>query len=248
MTKLRFLPFILLPLCVVSCGQAGHVGKYSFQMGKNSGSHLLVSMTLTNDDYRDDNNVTVGKKAKIYGEAVMGAKASASQSLEPVVSEVPEADVSGENASTSSMNDFDIGETIFGFLDKGLSIDAYYNVGETLDSGRKFLSIGLSLEFIKEITGQSLVIPEEIMSHIVYSEIDDKSIFLTIPVSMDDFFFQLYWYGVDFANFDNEPKEHDVNTHPTAEEIAEINKTYPDTHDGKKYRDYHVFSIALLKE
>ncbi len=78
MTKLRLLPFILLPLCLASCGQAGHVGKYSFQMGKNSGSHLLVSMTLTNDDYRDDNNVTVGKKAKIYGEAVMGTKVSAS--------------------------------------------------------------------------------------------------------------------------------------------------------------------------
>lgn len=264
MKKTRLLPFLIFPLCLVSCGETGYSGTYSFQMGKTKGAHLLAKMTLTEDSY--SNGSATGKKGTIYAEAKFNtaAKSSVSASEESELSseeeilsyeeELSSEEVLSEDSAADSSSEEDadfesLSEPLMELLADGLELPVYYNVGAVAASGKNIFKLGFSLDSIfGEESG--FYIEPEFVETIVYSEIDDKSVYLKFPVSMDDLTYQLYWYGLDLAieSGTSDAVEHDVNTHPTAEQIAEINKTYPSTHGGKKYRDFHTFSLSLIKE
>ena len=156
----------------------------------------------------------------------------------------------------------------------GKKIPGYYSVGGPTEKDRNRLNLGLSIEevaslFLDEVKDfipfeditQIISIDYAMTEKIIFSEIDKKSLYLTVPVSLDDFMFQLYWYGYDFQ-FDvlNDRYEmvkdpeggHEVGTHPTQEEVDEINKTYPDNHvesESSKinYRDFHALTLGLKK-
>ena len=87
---------------------------------------------------------------------------------------------------------------------------------------------------------------------------------MNIPVGEIDAIYQLYWYGIDvvFTSGDGfKIKEstygvHEPGTHPTAEDVAEINKTYGTEHEDfatitglnlSTYRDYHTLGMGMVK-
>ena len=79
-----------------------------------------------------------------------------------------------------------------------------------------------------------------------------------IPVSLDDAYYQLYWYGtdirIDIANFefdivDVEP--HPLGSHPTKEEIEAMQEQFKADHEGcmfKTYRDFNQVTLGLIKK
>ena len=281
MRKLRLLPFMLMPLCLMSCGSSGYVGRYSFQMGKSKGSHITATVELSKDDYVDSHDNILGKKAEFFVQAVVGEKITTSVSNpflstseeEPIASEpidISEQPIASEptdvsEAPDTSMEPAGSGEqqpvdpvipdtsgaydALMAFAQEGISIHGYYKVGEPLEHGRKILSLGVSLDMFEELSGTTFEVPSAFIEMILYSEIDAKSVILTAPVSMRDLEYQLYWYGLDIYHITNDDLvSHPVNTHPTNADIEEINKTYPDAHEGRLYRDFHVFSLSLLRE
>ena len=185
MNKRTCLTLALLPLALCSCTKSGYLGVYSFQMGKNSGAHAIASMTLTNDDYLMEGDI-VGKKMTLYGEVkASGGNSSISSSTESSTS-------TSEESTTYS-------DTLTAMLAKGISINGYYHIAKDLEGGKREFKIGFDLAtLLKGVTEDPMPLDSEIIEKFIYSEIDDKKIYLHIPVSFEDLELQLYWYGMDF--------------------------------------------------
>ena len=184
MNKRTCLSLSLLPLALCSCAKSGYLGVYSFQMGKNSGAHAIASMTLTNDDYLMEGDI-VGKKMKLYGEVQASAGGSSSSA-------------SSEGSTSSSEDGTTYADTLSAMLAKGLSIEGYYHIAKDLEGGKKEFKIGFDLgTLLKDVTQEPMPLDSEIIEKFIYSEIDDKKIYLHVPVSFEDLELQLYWYGMD---------------------------------------------------
>ena len=219
------LTMSVLPFLLCSCGGNPYVGSYTFQMGKNNSTHMTVNMKITDQVVKESSGEELGKKFTIYGEA------SFSDASE-------QSDTSG----------------IYNLLKDGLELNGYYNLKDKTPDGGNVLSIGFVLDDIESATGISFPISDEMVEKFIYSEINSKQINIYVPVSMEDLQLQLFWYGLDIVYDDqgtptfSDAVEHKIGTHPTSAEIEEINQTYPDNHDGKKYRDYHTLTLPLLKD
>ncbi len=254
MANKALLAFTLLPLCLASCGAGGHLGTYSFQLGKTRGAHASASIKLTDEDFVS-NNQTLGKKCTLYGEATLATADSSESSVasSSVVSQALLADSSEEVASSVEESsavdggDDSLISLIYDIAGEGLTIPGYYKLGDTLDSGAQQLHLGCSLDFLKELFDITVELDPATIEMFVFSTIDARSIYLRIPVSLQDLTFQLYWYGLDLDTMES-VTEHARGTHPTKADIEKINETYPAEHDGKKFRDYYVFSLSLIKE
>ena len=274
--KHRFLfSLIAFPLALSSCSNGNHLGVYSFQMGKNSGSYVKASITLSNDDYVAQ-GVTLGKKMSVFGQ-VGGAFGGA-------------YDSSNEQEEAEDMPIMDV---IYATIAKGASINGYYHIGEQVDKGKNRLCLGFDLDFLNPILGEegpSFQLDSALTELFVYSEIDSNHIYLNIPVSFHDLSLQLYWYGVDIswlsilddlssledelvddsgdsiqssAEYSSEedtssedssfPDPIDVESHPIGSKPSEadieaINKTYPASHGGALYRTFYTVSVGLTRQ
>ena len=222
------LPLLSVPLLLASCQGQGYVGTYSFMMGKSKGSHMGATMVLTKEEMKDSDGEVLGKKFTMSLDANLGSAIT--------------DDSENEMAS------------LYTIIGDGLDVDGFYNIGKTIEKEKKQLKIGFNLTALEEVIGTGFVIESEDLEKIFYSEIDSKCIYLYIPVSLDDLLFQLYWYGIDFY-YDSSDEMHlritegkETGTHPTKEEVDEINKTYPAEHKNSKYRDFHTLSLSLTKE
>ncbi len=222
------LPFLSVPLLLASCQSKGYAGTYSFMMGKSKGSHIGASMVITNEEVRDVDNEVLGKKFSMKIDANLG--------------EAVAQDTDSDMAS------------LYTIIGDGIDVDGFYNIGKNIEKDKKQLKIGFNLASLEEYIGTTFVIESEDLEKIFYSEIDSKSIHLYIPVSLDDLLFQLYWYGIDFYYDSTDTMQlritegKETGTHPTKEEIAKINETYPSEHRNSKYRDFHTLSLSLTKE
>ena len=248
MKKLKLISLLVPLMALTSCGKDPYAGTYSFQMGKEKSTHFSFVMDLTNEEFSiPGQSESKGKRFTLSVDIDTGAK-----------------DGGKDDDTASSILD------IF----SGKKIPGYYSVGGPTEKDRNRLNLGLSIEevaslFLDEVKDfipfeditQIISIDYAMTEKIIFSEIDKKSLYLTVPVSLDDFMFQLYWYGYDFQ-FDvlNDRYEmvkdpeggHEVGTHPTQEEVDEINKTYPDNHvesESSKinYRDFHALTLGLKK-
>ena len=153
---------------------------------------------------------------------------------------------------------------IYELLGDGEAVVGYYKVGDPIQGGGKQLHLGVDIddEFLDmlasllQIDKQSLQLTPEMTEKIIYSTIADKAVNISIPVSMDDLLFQLYWYGYDLHtedgsfHFDNLPITHAPGSHPTAEEVAVINAdaTFKAHHPNVTYRDYYTVTLGLIKQ
>lgn len=245
-------PLILsLPLLLISCGGGASEQLYSFQMGKQSGAHMTASMTLRQEEYIADKQV-LGKKMTFFIEAKMGKSSSQAATLFSEDSLTSEA-ISSASQGTSTVSSseassgFDFDDLIMDMLSEGITVHGWYSIQETLKDGRQRMPIGFDIGSVFPEAGKTVNLGPEVIEKLIFCETDGKAVYLSIPVSLNDVFFQLYWYGMDLLNFE-ETTEHEVNTHPTADDIAEINKTYPATHGGTLYRDFHCISLGLKKQ
>ncbi len=223
-------PKILIPLFLLtmtSCS-TGYPGTYSFQMGKNSGTHMAITMTLTDNLKYDSQDKEIGKEFNILFDVAMA-------------------------------NDDAILEALKTLFPDGITLDGYYNIVN--HNGANQLKLGFIISEVLpsgiQEMGITNLFTDEVIQKIVYSEIDNRNITLCIPVSVDDLLFQLYWYGHDFyyTNLGQEDQAleyrdvtpHDLNTHPTQEDIDAINQTYKTEHTSN-YRDFHNLSLGLSRQ
>ncbi|MCR4562012.1 MAG: hypothetical protein K5694_02250 [Bacilli bacterium] len=244
MKKHPLLGLLAIPMLLTSCGADNYVGLYSFQLGKDSGTHFGVKMNLTNDDYI---NVDTGDSSDSSGPVgVLGKRFNLNFSI-------------GMSKSGEDIKDDEF-TALINFL-KSLfpnGIDGFYQIGAVQESGRHLFKIGFA-----SISFGTIIAAPETISEVLYSEIDSSTLTMSIPVSENDLIFQLYWYGHDFKPGKDEegeeiyiysklPKEqcHPVNTHPTKAEVAAINKddAYANAHEGVVYRDWHTLTLGLARQ
>ncbi len=267
MKRIGLCTLLLVPLALVSCGGDDTLGTYSFQMGKQSSSHITASITLKDSPWVNEEGKELGKNMAFYAQVQMGSKKSSSVNgseessiWDTSIASEGSVEVSIDTSEESSEEpSFDFEEEILEALARGVSIDAYYTIVPRQNARSRF-TIGFDLvKVLEQLFGgmdgsddsegiPSIDLEPEIVEKIIYSEYDGKSIYLMIPVSTNDLFFQLYWYGFDVHDIENEPEAHEAGTHPTQEQVAEINKTYPLTHDGNFFRDFHPISLGIMKD
>lgn len=281
-SKKMFLFTAILPL-LAACTPESIAGTYGFQMGKETGTHFGIFLTLTDKPYEEDAqfkdfNLTLSMK-------------------------FPD----GNSEATS--------EAVFGILDYftnengEVSIPGYYQVTEELDKQKaNILKIGISLNYVKEKirdiykdqTGKDVdetsldelsdLADIDLVQAAFYATYKGSTLNFYIPVSFEDVYYQLYWYGYDvqisipelFSEGDDsidsgleptsayhlmaedeeedestpgivivETTQHQLGTHPTKEEVEEINKTFIETHKDlyfKTYRDFNNLEMGLLKK
>ena len=235
-----FIPLIFLStLTMTSCG-GDYSGSYTFQMGKDKGTHVIASMELSKKDFSYDNKL-LGKEFKFT------------------------ADIQDSDGSTTYN---DMIKIAYDLLGDGTSVNGYYYVDTKKDiNNEQIIHLGFiidenDLKELSEITqfdASDLNITAEMAEYIFYSTMSNTSLNIHIPVSMDDLLLQFYWYGYDFYIEELTLKidmveAHEKGTHPTEKDIEEINNSaqYQAKHpenslNSRKFRDYHCISLSLLK-
>lgn len=245
------IPFIVAPMLLASCQQHTYVGRYSFMMGKANDSHIGIVLELSDKDY--EANPALGKVFKLTLDSDVGANGNAAL-LRKELHRDPESsseDSSSEETSESSESPW---ENLFGGGD--FSISGYYTIGtEKNKEGYYALNLGARLLDPEEF--KTIEIPDEIVGDIIVAEINKTSIQATIPVSVTDLIYQLYWYGWDISiDVDNiiikveksSGEQHAHGTHPTKEDVERINQTFPGEHLGFTFRDFDCLTMGLTKE
>lgn len=233
MKKLKslFLAAVLTCLALTGCGTQSHHGTYQFQMGKSQGSHIGIYMNLT--------------KEMIEVETDTDKK----EEMEKFVVKLSIPDSAEKAAEDQSL----VGGILTYFKQDGLqggykiihddkdNVDhlllyPIIDISELLNDIELLAPSDSSSNSESSSSGESsssqetapFVIPSKIVDNIMIATYSKDSISVTVPVSLTDLMFQLYWYGFDIFDILEEYPitEHEHGTHPTPEDVIEINKTY----------------------
>lgn len=177
-----------LPL-LLSCSTTNIAGTYSFQLGKETGTHFGIYLTLTNNQY--------GTPEENLKQFDLAASISSSQKGSFIPADIEEA------------------LEVIKKEDGRYHIPGYYQAtGEVTPRGEARLIMGLDIDTVvdyvkqiyKALTEQDLDIPQstidliknsKIIDKIVYSTHKDDYVYCYVPVSFADIYYQLYWYGYD---------------------------------------------------
>lgn len=263
--KLRkmFLLGLLFPL-LVACNSQSIAGVYGFQLGKETGTHFGMSLALSDKAFVPSEGDTT-----VYESGLKSFKFSVSVKMDT------------EDSDTSSVID----SILDYFKDESgkATIPGYYKLTNDLNrQGERRIKLGLSFDYIayklnqilEEKTSQTIDPHEfdnlndsKIIQNILCATHKDDVVNIYIPVSYQDLYYQLYWYGTDvkisldleaeeiediisFEVLDVEPK-HAFGTLPTKAEIEEINKTFPAQHENTMFTEFKLFhqiKLGLLKK
>lgn len=242
-----FVPMMLLASCN---NEVSYVGTYSFMMGKDNGSHIGIKLELSGDDFVEEGKEEpIGKKFSLTLDSTINGEPA-----EPETAKAAKYRVLDEESTDSSIPDDSAASDMIANLGN-FKIDGAYNVTNTLTEDKNYV-VDLYVSVVSELT-ESLFsdIPVNLLNEVVQAEINKSSVKFTIPVSVNDILFQLYWYGYDFRIYSLELVEvekHPHGTHPTKEDIDKINETYPSEHEilgfSTKYRDFHDLTMELKKD
>ena len=177
-----------LPL-LLSCTPSNIAGTYTFQLGKETGTHFGIYLTLTNEQY--------GTPEENLKQFDLAASISSSQEGSFIPADLEEA------------------LEVIKKEDGRYHIPGYYQVtGEVTPKGETRLIMGLDIDVIidyvkqiyKALMEKDLDIPQEtidliknskVIDKIVYSSYKDDYVYCYVPVSFADIYYQLYWYGYD---------------------------------------------------
>ena len=223
----KLIPLLFTSLALTSCGNNNpYAGTYSFQMGKDEGTHMGLSVELTNEDHFE------------------GA---------------PEKGQSFTITINASMFETETGEDQV--------ITGAYTIGDQLTKDAVLVNLNYdvlngSVLLIAALLGVEL--DEDNMSaylqKLITTSVTKKAFNLMIPVSFNDLFLQLYWYGICINHKADEerctPEAHPLHSHPTPEQVKEIAKIYNGHHFGQgdeeenylEFRDYYTITIGLSKK
>ena len=246
----------MVPL-LASCGSNSIAGKYAFQMGREKGTHFGLFLNLYDEAYSGQAQVKDSKQMTFSFNASFPAGDS---------EETQEA----INTILDLFKDPETGD---------FTLNGYYKTGnEKNEKGEPRLIIGFDFIYIlqsgadiyKEITGQEISQEAKDMLEILNNDGLIQSLLIAtygkeevnayVPVSIDDVYYQLYWYGYDIKvimdgeNFNIDLVEvypHAFGTTPTKEDVDEINKTFAADHQGAQYTTYRAFNqlkLTLIKK
>ena len=247
-TKKIITTLCLFPL-LVSCGKNSISGTYAFQMGKEKGTHFGLYLDLFDDAYTEHEEVVNCKKMNFSFNASFPTG-------------------SGEETQE------EIGSVLDTLKDENGNyvLDGYYKLEDVRNKlGEQKLTLGFSFLYIvntiedlyKDAMGEDL--PEnakqtlellnnlDFIESIVYATYVKGEVNLYIPVSMDDVYYQLYWYGYDVRIREEDYSvelvnvtKHDFGSVPTEDDVASINQTFAQDHEGLKYTSYRAFNDLKL--
>lgn len=251
LTTLLFTASMLL----TACNKNGIAGKYGFQMGKEQGTHFGIFLELKNNYVTLDSEPDVTNKYK-----------------ECIYSFTIKQGGDGESESVTSLVEL-IGIFLGQESKDIITVPGYYYQGSHIGKSKEFeLKMGIDFKFLKERLDnlddnddlEFPVLSPDTVEKIVYTKYAKDMVTMYIPVSEQDIIFQLYWYGIDITynetdglDFDTTLPAHPVGSHPTKEEVAEINQTYGAAHtelsnvlgiDLSSYRDYYTLAMGLIKQ
>ena len=238
----------------------GYVGTYAFQLGANEGTHTSISLTLTNETYPTEDpalQVNNPKKFKLAFDINGINSDTLFSSSESEPASEPSSEQTSEEQSGSEIP----------FGDLSIFEGYYYTLGEQEKTG-ELLHLGIKLLNLVDI---SPIITEKIL----YATVNNNEINVTVPVSLKDLYYQLYWYGyrigslieaVDPVNlYEEDPLFESVlagnkpGTHPSKEAISSIVKyqknrtaTKPENYMETEaifdnYHDFHTLNMGLKK-
>ena len=180
-------------LSLTSCGEKQIDGVYSFQLGKDGGTHFGVYLNLTNEIFKEGKT---GKKFELSFDADLKSM---------------------ESMGSHSLIDIEKIKQLFPEFvkDDKLIIDGYYLLSGRLNRlQEEILAFGLDLDKIydavarayKEETGDDFpiskedfleIIKDDLVEDIIYASYKTETVNLYVPVSLEDAYLQLYWYGYD---------------------------------------------------
>ena len=275
LNKLILLTPMLLSLMACNGSKDSYAGKYSFQLGSDSGTHAGIHLTLTDEDMPNMENPA--KKFSLEfdvsgaaGAGIFGSLGSIGQILEAInaatdisIDGIEKAYDAAEQAAESAVAEATEGPIV---------IDGYYRIIKEEKQTR--LSMGVTLEEFE------IDISEDLVEMVMFATIDSEQVNVTIPVSVKDFLFQLYWYGYRVAGLDSlldpvdlskeyddwDPERHQIGLHPTEKEIQTIinhqNRRHDEHQAGtgptpayeigeelyRDYHDYHTLTMGLTKD
>lgn len=246
----KILIFLLLPiLTLFSCGRKSIYGIYSFQMGRDKGTHVGFQIALKQDDYI---------------ETTTGLKRGKQFQVRLNISD----DVMPPEPLPDDPNYF---QMLFVWLFANIlrtdGINGYYGISEAEypNDGKRIIA---GLEMLPGVHLDSQEIGKIIVAYL-----KNDTIKFIVPVSIVDLQCQLCWYGIYiyYKGPENEPhleytllqdlppvqRDDRVGTHPTASDVDYMNTRYADLFRPKKkegeyynpftFRDYNCINIMLKK-
>lgn len=275
LNKLILLTPMLLSLMACNGSKDTYAGKYSFQLGSDSGTHAGIHLNLTDEDMPNLENPA--KKFSLEfdvsgaaGAGIFGSLNNIGQILEAInasteisIDAIEKAYDAAEKAAESA-----VGEV----TDEPIVINGYYRTFKEDKQVR--LSMGINLDKFE------IEIDPELVELVMFATIENDQVNVTIPVSVKDFLFQLYWYGYRVAGLDSllapvdlskeyddwDPERHQIGLHPTEKEITTIKNHQNRRHDEhqagtgptpayeigeelyRDYHDYHTLTMGLTKD
>lgn len=196
MRKLKLL--CLLPsLCLASCSSSSFAGVYEFRLGKTDGAHFGLSVELKDDAY---------EKREGMKQLFMSADLGSEYSIETLVSQYTEEYPFLAGALEKLLN----------ALPEDHRIDGYYTVTD-IKNPKYGNRVKIGSDFIQELFSKAfpeyvdivqefieLVFPGKTISTLTEPDMiqllacayaDGKNFTLQIPVSQEDLYQQLAWYG-----------------------------------------------------
>ena len=265
MKKMR-LPvlFVSLLALLTSCSEPSMAGTYGFKMGKESGTHFGLFMELSSEAFEDEQVIHDHPEAK-KAALSFDVASNTSETLGILIN------LASHLIEDESDNPDDGTMVVRGYYYKGSKVEKDGAI--ELKLGLDLTKIQSLIESISTALETEIPIPElnpDMIEKVVYTTYSGNSLTLNIPVSFSDVFYQLYWYGIDFDYNETDKiftKEspygkHEVGTHPTEEDVKNINQTFGADHQALKdylevdsselnlssYRDYHTLGMGLLKQ
>lgn len=257
----KFIPLSAACLmAMTACSGSRVTGTYSFQMGRDKGVHAKASMNLS------DKEVTYTSEGGAVTD--LGKEFRLTLELQTKSDPTPAEETPAQEETSEGIDYNQIIEMLYELLGDGTAVLGYYRVGDYVKEDLRTIALGFVPsdeleELIKKILeapeDEEITITPDMTEKLVYSTIDPKALYLTIPVSRQDLLFQLYWYGYDIYMTEEilpyietlpEERRHSVGSHPTSDQVAEINNfdDYKAHHPNVTFRDYHTLTIGLLKE
>lgn len=224
--KLKKLPLLFVPFLLASCANKDYTGKYMFKLGKDKGTHIGIGIELKKDAYADMASLDDNTKAKNPREFEFSFNAAGVQ-----------------NEMLSILGD------------DGFQIKGYYYLSDPLQKEKgKHLNLGVTIlkDFFQDYLGvdEGINIPAEITELILSAYVDQNTLYVKVPVSGEDFVYQIYWYGykIDIANFSIVAVDaHELGTHPTKEDVEKIRTAEESNDTYKNFRDFHQLEMGLVK-
>jgi len=180
---------------LVGCNNNSIAGTYGFQMGKVNSTHFGLYVTLTDEAYGENQEYKNMNIEFSYSFPDNGK----------------------DDESGGAISEFD--EIIVYFIDpetNNVSVSGYYKLTDEYDNqGASLVKIGISFDYVinkfKQIFEDKMEkdLPEdfgtyvedlnnnEIIQSLLYVTYKNNTLNVHVPVSYEDVYYELYWYGYD---------------------------------------------------